>query len=409
MDSCRIFAVGINSLFPSITAPIVTQGLHDAPPASVQKATIVHGIQENIQLQVGATTVTQGGLLEQTQHAGTEPSTKPPSDENPTYSDLQKLENSSGFVTNPFELECSFCFTKTEPNHGVILRNCLHNFCKDCIIQSINLCEDVDVNCPFTVVNFGCTEKIQNREIRGLLSKEQYDQYCQRRVNYANRANSSSSSRRAATVHGSQENVGFEAATTSVSTQGSSFEPTQHTVTEPSLEAEPLAQHTESQTYLDLKRLEHANAIVTNHFEFECGICCTDIEPTHGIVLRNCLHNFCKECIIQMVNLSDDIAIKCPFSSANFQCTEEIQDREVRGLLSAEQFEKYLMKTINFAERNTTQTFHCKLPNCIGWCECDDQLHNFRCPVCHSNNCINCGVSIHHTIKKPINYNSKLN
>lgn len=318
----------------------------------------------------------------------------PLSTDNPTYSDLQKLENSNGFVANAFEFDCSFCYTKIAPAHGVVLRNCLHNFCRDCLFQLINLCEDVAVTCPFTLDDFRCTEKMQNREIRGLLSKEQYDAYCMNKVKIANNAHST---QLAATVPGIPVNNSLEASTASAA-QGSSFEPIQHTV--PSVESVKLeppltAQHTENQTYLDLQKLEHANAIVTNAFEFECGICFTNIEPTHGITLRNCLHNFCKDCIIQMINLSDDITIKCPFTSDNFQCTEEIQDREIRGLLSAEQFDKYLTKTMNFAERNTTQTFHCKLPNCIGWCECDDQLHNFRCPVCNSNNCINCGVCSH--------------
>lgn len=147
-------------------------------------------------------------------------------------------------------------------------------------------------------------------------------------------------------------------------------------------------------TYLELQEFENAIDVVCNKEEFECGICFTNIEPFDGIVLRNCLHNFCKDCIVQLINLSEHVDVKCPFTSNDFQCDEALQDREIRGLLSPEQFEQYLKKSINFAEQNTTNSFHCKLPNCHGWCECDENVNRFNCPVCGSENCINCGVSL---------------
>lgn len=147
------------------------------------------------------------------------------------------------------------------------------------------------------------------------------------------------------------------------------------------------------QDYAELQVLESGAGTVSNLEAFECGICFTFIEPLGGIVLRNCLHNFCKDCIIQLINLSEDVNVKCPYTEDDYKCTEELQDREIRDLLSDEQFDKYLKKTINFAEQNTTNSFHCKLPNCPGWCECDENVNTFHCPVCHSINCINCAVS----------------
>lgn len=166
------------------------------------------------------------------------------------------------------------------------------------------------------------------------------------------------------------------------------------------LKAEPTATitsgaatQTTNQTFSELQRLEDGNGIVSNTNAFDCGICFKLIRPNDGVIFRNCLHNFCKDCVIQLINQSDDVIVKCPYTSDDYQCSEEIQHREIRALLTNEQFHKFLNREINFAEINTANSFHCKLPNCPGWCECDENVNNFCCPVCKSNNCINCGVS----------------
>lgn len=35
-------------------------------------------------------------------------------------------------------------------------------------------------------------------------------------------------------------------------------------------------------------------SLIPNQEEFDCGICFTPVEPEEGVVLRECLHRFCR-------------------------------------------------------------------------------------------------------------------
>lgn len=145
--------------------------------------------------------------------------------------------------------------------------------------------------------------------------------------------------------------------------------------------------------YHELLALEDSNGIVPNFEPFDCVICYVPIEVKEGVVLRNCLHKFCKDCLIQTIVHSDDVNIKCPYTDGNAICEDALQDREIRALLTKDEHERYLMRTLCYAENNLGNTFHCKKPNCIGWCICEDQINQFDCPICNSVNCITCAVS----------------
>lgn len=150
-----------------------------------------------------------------------------------------------------------------------------------------------------------------------------------------------------------------------------------------------------NQNYLDLLALEHSAGIIVSSEKFECTICLGDIEPNNGIILRNCLHHFCKECTIETIMHSDTGDVKCPYMDENYSCQDIIQDREIRSTLSKEQHELYLAKTLSLAEKVTSNAFHCKLADCNGWVVVEnDQIQLYRCPICYSVNCIQCSVSI---------------
>ena len=36
--------------------------------------------------------------------------------------------------------------------------------------------------------------------------------------------------------------------------------------------------------------------------------------------------------------------------------------------------------------------FHCKTPNCIGFCVCEDERLHFYCQTCDKTNCIKCAA-----------------
>lgn len=157
----------------------------------------------------------------------------------------------------------------------------------------------------------------------------------------------------------------------------------------------------------DLKRLEELSKqeIIENVTSFSCAICLDDdIPPGSGIVLKECLHTFCKECIRAHIMAFDDPEVQCPYSG-DYNCNQNLQDREIRTLLlwrsdgdekkGEADYKKYQMKCLTKSEAIMQNVFHCKTPDCIGFGVCEDNLNFFDCPVCEQVSCLRCGGVIH--------------
>uniref|UniRef100_A0A182K4J5 RanBP-type and C3HC4-type zinc finger-containing protein 1 n=1 Tax=Anopheles christyi TaxID=43041 RepID=A0A182K4J5_9DIPT len=143
--------------------------------------------------------------------------------------------------------------------------------------------------------------------------------------------------------------------------------------------------------YTELVNLDNAD-LIANIEPFECPICFGAFQPYEGIVLRDCLHSFCKQCLISTIQYSEDAAIRCPYSDAVYSCESVIQQREIKALVSKELYEAHLAKSIQQAESTIDNTFHCRTPNCRGWCIFEDNVNQFKCPVCRIVNCLTCRV-----------------
>ncbi|KAL7043863.1 hypothetical protein ACKWTF_001691 [Chironomus riparius] len=143
--------------------------------------------------------------------------------------------------------------------------------------------------------------------------------------------------------------------------------------------------------YQELVSLEISDT-VPNVDKFECAICFLEIEPKAGACLRECLHVFCKLCLEHHIKYSDEAEIKCPYIDDTFSCPCLLQEREIRGLVSKDEYEKHLSRSIRLAENSMANTYHCKTPNCKGWCIFEENLNTFKCPVCTIVNCITCGA-----------------
>jgi hypothetical protein len=50
-------------------------------------------------------------------------------------------------------------------------------------------------------------------------------------------------------------------------------------------------------------------------------------------------------------------------------------------------------KSVAQAENKIQNAFHCKTPDCRGWCIFEDNVNDFQCPVCGHHNCLTCQVS----------------
>lgn len=146
-------------------------------------------------------------------------------------------------------------------------------------------------------------------------------------------------------------------------------------------------------TYNELLNLDNCS-LVPNTKPFECAVCLRDIASEAGVVLRDCLHQFCRECLAQIVRYSEEAEVRCPYRDMAYSCDSCIQEREIRGLLSREEYERHLAVSLSVAELRETNAFHCKTPGCRGWCIYEDNVNVFRCPICKITNCLTCRVSI---------------
>lgn len=247
--------------------------------------------------------------------------------ENNLYKELQQLEEQDGVIRNVEFIFCSACDHFVDIYDGILVRECLHQVCIDCLRKIIIDSTKTDVDCPST----DCQQKLQDREIRCLLTQSEYERHM-------NKATSDSD---------------------------------------------------DGGMYKELLELEQ-QCLIHNSDPFECSICFNDTSSYEGVLIRECLHPFCIDCIRSTINLSEEAEIMCP---AN-ECECFIQDREIRSLLTQAEFDKYTTKTLRIAESKMANSYHCKKANCEGWCIVDDRVNTFICQVCFSENCLSCQVMI---------------
>ncbi|KAF8786515.1 RanBP-type and C3HC4-type zinc like protein [Argiope bruennichi] len=132
--------------------------------------------------------------------------------------------------------------------------------------------------------------------------------------------------------------------------------------------------------------------LVANVEPFECPVCFLDVEANEGIILQDCLHNFCKECLSGAIQYSDTAVIKCPFRNDEYSCESHLQEREIKCLVNPDVYERHLQRSMALAESQAQDSFHCKTPDCPGWCLFEDNVNTFLCPVCHRTNCLTCAA-----------------
>lgn len=84
--------------------------------------------------------------------------------------------------------------------------------------------------------------------------------------------------------------------------------------------------------------------LVTNGEEFVCSICEMFIIEEQGVDLQNCRHNFCRPCLTDAIVRSPSMQIFCPLALTVAKCEKKIRFVEIKALLPAADFEKFLLK-----------------------------------------------------------------
>lgn len=141
--------------------------------------------------------------------------------------------------------------------------------------------------------------------------------------------------------------------------------------------------------------------LIANTDEFDCPVCFERIGRLEGVMLRECLHMFCKECLQSQVLHAESAVVSCPYVEGSHLCLSIIQEREIKALVSDEVYQKHLTLSLTEAESRAANSFHCQTPNCNGWCIYEDDVNTFECSVCEKENCLTCkaiheGVSCRH-------------
>ncbi|XP_070758653.1 ranBP-type and C3HC4-type zinc finger-containing protein 1 [Enoplosus armatus] len=150
------------------------------------------------------------------------------------------------------------------------------------------------------------------------------------------------------------------------------------------LQYEQAQQEERQRNYLNLLATEDQH-LIYNTTETECPICFSTLQPKEGIVLRECLHTFCRECLIGTIVNSNDAEVSCPD-----RCESKLLDREIKALLTEEEHQRFLELCLSIAESRSEHSFHCQTPNCRGWCIYEDEVNEFLCELCNETNCILC-------------------
>ncbi|XP_065287489.1 uncharacterized protein [Dermacentor albipictus] len=143
----------------------------------------------------------------------------------------------------------------------------------------------------------------------------------------------------------------------------------------------------------------HEQDVVSTSQEFECAICVVEVEPGKGIILKNCHHKVCGECLANTAKNSPTAEVQCPCFDDQVPCQMTVFDSDLRACLSKDDYAALQDRSLREAENKSKEpAFHCKTPDCRGWCLHDRDVELFQCPVCGKENCLRC-EAIHEGMK----------
>lgn len=139
----------------------------------------------------------------------------------------------------------------------------------------------------------------------------------------------------------------------------------------------------------------HTTDAVSNSEAFKCPMCYQIIETDKGIILKNCLHNFCKSCLVSYIEGINSNIVICPYTDNSYECNGALEDTEMKFVLGELKYSQFSMKIMKEMSLGIKNAVYCKTLNCVGWTirELNDSPI-FKCPVCMQNNCCSCGVII---------------
>lgn len=306
---------------------------------------------------------------------------KSPDDDEDDNEDLQH---------NKIRASCSICTNYIRSSRGVILRNCLHTFCFECIYNKIVANIQSVVVCPHDR-EYKCSISLQNREIKSIIGDELYEKYlCKSIEDYQQKVK--------AVFCRTYKCKGW-------------WEPNHHkysncpicfaincsycnaihlkrTCPTPKEKWETVSvkkiQPIKSLVVNPSKKVNKKDEVTRCSHPFQCPVCHKIIEPKKGILMQ-CNHACCENCLIEKIKKSCDKHIICPTQKKNRICKGFLNEQSIKSILPIDEFKKYVNR------RDTW--FKCKNGDCGLLFAKIKKVPKMNCPFCKAKNCFKCDVS----------------
>lgn len=184
---------------------------------------------------------------------------------------------------------CPICLQRFEIGAGIILADCLHEFCRKCIVVKVHQSiEFIRVNCPFDNGNYKCDSFLSEREIKGLVNEDVYKRFIQNN-HFA-----------AIAIMELDEIIVLD----SDSDSDQSFKP--------------------------------CNAVDRKSQKtIFCPSCSRMYSAENGVILKKCNHALCKECIVDNFFKNQKYQMKCEFKTNDRTvCGHTVSENEIRSVLN---------------------------------------------------------------------------
>ncbi|GIY40289.1 hypothetical protein CEXT_202222 [Caerostris extrusa] len=397
-----------------------------------------------------------------------------------TYYELMAIGDAD-LVNNSEPFICHICFSNVEIGEGILLQDCLHNFCRKCLIIEIRNSDSIIVKCPLKFICIPVRIIFEKEKLK-LVSGQEYEHLLQNSLSIAESQASNSFHCRTLDCPGwcffennvqtffcpackrincltckaiheglsckqyeeqlEDDDDSYEDAydflqtfhcrtpdcpgvylfenndeifhcpackrtnclTCKVIHEGKTCQQYEEQLEhdcESCEEAEEFLQsehykawgneYIKRANYDALVALDDAD-LVLNMKPFVCPICFLDVKTNEGVILQDCLHGFCRECLSSSIEYSEEAVIKCPFLDDVYSCESYLRDREIKNLVSPDIYDHILQKSLALAESQAENSFHCKTADCRGFCFFEDDVNTFLCPVCDKTNCLTCAA-----------------
>ncbi|KAL4631016.1 hypothetical protein GN956_G15260 [Arapaima gigas] len=150
---------------------------------------------------------------------------------------------------------------------------------------------------------------------------------------------------------------------------------------------------------LELRRIQQEKEAVRHNTVHQCEsvlfntVSCIHNKYTLPVFIVFTLtlsHGICRDCLRSVILLCEDPEVSCPYRDDLYACSCVLQEREIRALVTGEEYERWLQRGLSVAESRCKSSYHCATPDCHGWCEYEDMVNTFHCPVCKKHNCLLC-------------------